>query len=107
MLTVAGTTFKVYQLAGETPCPNAPVRIGEASYDVLQNAYEAAQTGDTIRCQYADLDEDIEFDRAIAVTLVGGYDCDYSYNPDHTAIRGEVVLSGGTVTVEKLTVVGS
>jgi len=81
-LTVAGKTVKFHQLAGLTPCPNEPVKVGETFFEALQDGYAAAGAGDTVECQYADLEENVEFDRDVSVPIAGGYDCgDYKFPP--------------------------
>lgn len=106
ILTVAGETVKIYQLEGQTACAEAPVKIGDTGYNSIQTAYNDSETGETIRCQYAELAENPAFNRDVMVTLVGGYNCDYNENPDFTTVEGAVVVNKGTVVLDGVIVAG-
>ena len=84
-------------------CPNSPVKIGTASYTSLQAAYNAAVSGDTIKCRNLTFIENLTINRNIAVTLEGGYDCGYTTNAGGTTtIKGMLTTTtgGGTLTIK-------
>ncbi|MGO9022062.1 MAG: InlB B-repeat-containing protein [Syntrophobacteraceae bacterium] len=82
---------------------NGPVKIVRTNlcYQHLQDAYNAALTGDTILIQNVDLTESFTANStsSISVTIEGGYTSDFSSNPGTTTITGEVTISSGTVTM--------
>jgi hypothetical protein len=77
--------------------------VGNASYYIrTQAAYNSAPDGDTVKIQVADLNENLDLYRNISVHLRGGYGCDFILRPGFTTIRGDLLISGGTVTVENI-----
>jgi hypothetical protein len=88
-------------------CPANPIKIAELTpyYSTIHDAYTAATDGKSIQMQALDFTEtDLNLNKGISVTLVGGYDCDFSPIMGFTTIHGTVTLSGGTVIVENVTV---
>jgi hypothetical protein len=82
------------------PCSNTPVRIlGKSFHTTLQAAYDIAVDGDVIQLQALPFTEDLHADRSVSVTLVGGYNCEYTANPDRTGIAGVLHLQTGAVVV--------
>jgi len=69
-----------------------------AGYTSIQTAYNAALNGDTILAQNLQLTEDFTAGQNISVTIDGGYNSDYSANPDKTTLQGAATVSAGTVT---------
>jgi hypothetical protein len=89
-------------------CP-APVRIlgDPTEYYLLQEAYDAAEHGDTIQSQALGFNEtlfiDDESDKS--VTFVGGYDCNYNEPPSgDTILYGDLIISNGTNMIENFSV---
>jgi len=86
------------------PCP-APVRIigDPAEYYELQDAYDAALTGDTIQGQELVFTENLYIDDPgnKSITIKGGYDCNYNDPPaGNTVLSGNMTISNGTVIIE-------
>lgn len=82
-----------------------PVRITGTSpgyYTTLQPAYNAAANGDTIQSRGINFDGDITIDNGISFTLEGGYNCDYSANDGITILNGNMIISNGTVGINKI-----
>jgi hypothetical protein len=74
-------------------------------YSTLQEGYDNAGDGDFIRSHDAAFNEiQVDFDDDKTVTLVGGYDCSYSTITGNTTLNGDLVINGGTVTIENLIV---
>jgi hypothetical protein len=69
-----------------TVIPNA--RIGTTPYGTLNNAYNAITTSGTIEAKALTFTENLTIDRAVSVTLKGGYADDYG------SIAGLTVLNG-------------
>ena len=86
-------------------CPNQRVRIARATpvyFPTLQDAYNAAVTGDIIQSQAFNFTESLTFNSNISVTLRGGFDCSYTSNPAVTTLKGAVALSNGAVSFEHI-----
>jgi hypothetical protein len=90
-----------------TACADLPVRIMAEGFLTVQGAYRAAGENDVIRILAADLQEELLLDRSISVTLKGGHACGYGSNPSMSLIRGPVVITQGTVTVENLLIISA
>lgn len=90
-----------YVTVSSETCPNLPVRIAGAvpDFNTLQEAYIAAEQGDTIQIRALTLSEYPELNLNKTVTLEGGYDCDYLSGTGTTTINGTMNISDGTVTI--------
>jgi hypothetical protein len=90
-------------------CAYPPVQVTDLIstdyYSTLQEGYDNAGDGDFIRSHDAAFNEiQVDFDDDKTVTLVGGYDCSYSTITGNTTLNGDLVINGGTVTIENLIV---
>jgi hypothetical protein len=82
-------------------CPNLPVRIlGAGNYNSLQAAYDKSLDGNTIQSRETTLTGDLNINRDIAVTMQGGYNCDYTVVTGKTSIKGKIVISKGRLNGE-------
>jgi parallel beta-helix repeat protein len=88
--------------ANFTSCPNLPVRRASWSYNALQDAYNGAVDGDTIQSQAVIFSENLDFNRNISITIMGGSDCNYLTNIQKSVVNGTVTIRGGTVTMENI-----
>ncbi|UCH82013.1 MAG: hypothetical protein JSW20_05140, partial [Nitrospiraceae bacterium] len=103
-----GLTVELFQDIGwqlnPEYCPNLPVGIVDVPpvyYTVLQDAYDAMVSGDTIQSQAIVFIENLLIDMNISVTLNGGYDCDYNDPPSgETTLNGNMTISDGTLIIE-------
>jgi hypothetical protein len=80
------------------------VRIGASSYATLQDAYNAARTGDIIRLVEGAPSNTLTANRSIDVTIKGGYDAAYASNDSRTTLQGPVFLQRGTVRMEEINI---
>lgn len=87
-----------------TPCSDWPLRRGGYSFDTFQDAYSAPIADETIKILATTLQESIRLDDTISVTLKGGYRCGFTENPSYTLLQGQLIGSGGTLTLENLMV---
>jgi hypothetical protein len=81
----------------------APTRIGEISptyYLTLQEAYDAAGDGDTIRCIEAAFTENLFLDIYKSINMEGGYDGAYSVQNGSTTLNGDIDVTNGAITLE-------
>ena len=84
--------------------PNAIIQGAPGSYVKLQNAYASVATGGVIQARASEFIENLLLNRAIAITLKGGYDPGFMVNPGVTVIRGTLTLRSGSLVAEKLMV---
>ncbi|MDA8414679.1 MAG: fibronectin type III domain-containing protein, partial [Desulfobacteraceae bacterium] len=74
----------------------------------LQETYNQAADGDTIRVKAKVFSESLVLDRSISVKLKGGYsDTSYTSTNGTTSLRGTLVIKNGTLQVSNLAVGGS
>jgi lysophospholipase L1-like esterase len=88
-------------------CSNPPVRISGVVggyYAGIQEAYDAAYDGAVIQIQAMEISGDIDFNRSIAVTLDGGYDCDFISSVGKTTVVGDITVSNGQVMMNNIMV---
>ncbi|MBI4847071.1 MAG: Ig-like domain-containing protein [Nitrospirae bacterium] len=90
-------------------CPQTPLVmiLGTAPvyYSSLQAAYNAANDGETIKSQDAVTTENLNLDRDLSITLTGGYGCNYSSATGTTTIKGDMIISAGTLTISSGTLI--
>jgi hypothetical protein len=81
------------------------VRILDAPYDTLGDAYLHAADGSVLKARAITFPEVLDLNQEIDVTLQGGYDQDFSDPPsDFTTQDGKLTVSGGSLTVDRLVV---
>jgi hypothetical protein len=74
-----------------------------AYYDTVQSGYSLAENNHAILMHEGIFIEDLLLNKTNAVTLKGGYDCNYDNNSGiYTALKGTVTIKGNTVTMENL-----
>jgi pectin methylesterase-like acyl-CoA thioesterase len=81
-------------------CANAPVKIGPDDYSTIQAAYDAAADGDIIKGRTMTYNETLNMDRAVTVSLVGGYNCDFTEVMGTTTLNGNMNVNNGLVINE-------
>lgn len=78
-----------------------PFRIdGKGDYAMLQDAYDSAADGDTIKCRSVIITNSLTASRNISVTIDGGYNADFSSNPTNTTLIGSMTINSGTVNIK-------
>lgn len=99
----AGSSTSTTKIITVNPCGTLPVKIGTSYFSTLQAAYNAAADGNTIQSLALDFAENLAVNRAISVTLEGGYMCGFSANPPGmTTIKGEPHTGDGTIKMRNL-----
>ncbi|MHA2220250.1 MAG: hypothetical protein ACXACY_30600, partial [Candidatus Hodarchaeales archaeon] len=66
----------------------------------LQEAYDAADDGDTIQCIDVTFTENLFMDINKSITIKGGYDGVYSIQSGNTTLNGDIDITNGTITIE-------
>jgi hypothetical protein len=81
-------------------------RVGMTYYTNLQAAYnDPASTGGTIQAHAGTFMEGLTADADKAVTLDGGYDCNYTPNTGNvTTITGGVQITAGTLNIKNVVI---
>jgi PKD repeat protein len=82
-----------------------PVMISRASpvyFETIQDAYNAAIDGDIVRSQASDFLGDLNMNRNISLSLIGGYNCDFSAITGVSAINGIIFITNGTNNLENI-----
>jgi hypothetical protein len=82
-------------------CNNPAVKIGGTPryYSAIQTAYNSGLVGQSIQLQALGFVENLILANPAAVSVLGGYACDYSTSTGFTTITGLLTISGGTVTI--------
>jgi hypothetical protein len=78
------------------------VRIQDYPYETLTNAYHNAQEGTVLKARSLEFSEDLNLDRNIHVSLQGGYDENYANSTGFTTQDGELTVSIGALTVDRI-----
>ncbi|MDA8126942.1 MAG: chitobiase/beta-hexosaminidase C-terminal domain-containing protein [Deltaproteobacteria bacterium] len=83
---------------------SGPIRSAGATpvyYPTLQDAYNAAADGSTIQVKAQTLEQSLNINRNVSVSVVGGYNADYSAITGNTLLAGSIstAAGGGQVTI--------
>jgi hypothetical protein len=78
------------------------VKIGATSYPTLQDAYDHADNGAVIQMKEGVCSGSLTADRAVVVTVKGGYDAGYGSAAGETVIDGKILLRGAAVRCERV-----
>jgi hypothetical protein len=85
------------------PAPSTRIEdTPSETFNTIQDVYNASGDGDTIQATATTFSENLNFDRNISVTLMGGFNSDYTSNTSYTTVNGTVTISSGTLTVDKI-----
>jgi hypothetical protein len=71
-------------------------------YSSIQTGYDNASAGQTLELQSLTFTEPLVLKNSAAITLRGGFGCDYASNPGWTTLHGTLTISGGPVEIENL-----
>ncbi|MDA8240687.1 MAG: fibronectin type III domain-containing protein [Nitrospiraceae bacterium] len=85
-------------------CSTQLVSIAALYWGSIQAAYDTAKEGDVIRVLAKIFPERVAMNRAIAVTMEGGYSCGFSDRPGTTIIDGSLTVEGGAATLSGITI---
>jgi hypothetical protein len=89
-----------------TPCVANAYIDGDTNttrYDGIQNAYNNASNGSTIKLKDTTLIGDLDLSRSnTTVTLRGGYNCNHSRETGTTIIAGDMSVTDGTIKIENM-----
>ena len=77
----------------------------ESWYNVIQTAYGVASDGDELKTLDSNFSEDLDFNRDISITFLGGWDQEYSSDTGRTTLIGKLTISNGSVNIKNLTII--
>jgi|GEM_PF-4140684 hypothetical protein len=80
-------------------CENIKAQIGDTYYTSLQEAYNDASDGDTIKVQALTITEDLDINRDIKINIEGGYSCDFHNITGLTLLNGTIHIYDGEVRI--------
>jgi PKD repeat protein/surface antigen len=86
----AYSCFPAVRIAGATP----------VYFSSIQAAYNVAVDGDIIQSRATVIEEYLNFNRDISITLEGGYDCGYEAMVGNSLLAGLLVIEDGEVVIE-------
>jgi FtsP/CotA-like multicopper oxidase with cupredoxin domain len=110
-LTATGTSGAVAETKNAyisvIPCGNLPVKISGTTsfYTTIPDAYNVALSGDVVQTQAFGFAGPLSLSGDNAVTLQGGFGCDFAANPGYSTVTDSITIGGGgTVTIENIIV---
>jgi len=78
------------------------VKLPGGNYPSLQDAYSAANEGETMQLRDQMFPENLDFNRTVQVKLDGGWNDDYTAVIGSTTIDGTVTITSGGITVSNV-----
>jgi hypothetical protein len=86
------------------PLPNARILGSPQLYGLLQSAYDVASGGAVIQARGITFTEELTTDRAVDLTMEGGYDSGFSLRNGDTILQGMLTVARGSVVLDRLTI---
>jgi hypothetical protein len=93
-----------FAACADNPAKNVRSDMSYPTVGGLAGAYDDAQNDDTIRLLATTLPETLDLNRAISVTLSGGWNCGFANQHSHSIIHGSLTIDKDSLEViaEKL-----
>ncbi len=92
-----------YDMGAHEYCKSDPIRILSRGFTTFQAAYASAAANARILGRRAILNQGLTCNRDIPVTLIGGFNCDFSGRiGGRGAMADALIISAGAVTVEAI-----
>jgi hypothetical protein len=87
-------------------CAMQPVKNGADYFTTLSAAYALAEDHDALLAQAGTFSEspDLDLDENVAITLSGGWSCNYDSQPGDSTLIGPLTLSRGTLVIENFSI---
>lgn len=101
-LTMDGTKTVTANFTKQKPVQLNRAAVAVALYDSLQMAYNQAQTGDVIKLLAVPLSGQLDGNRAVVLTVSGGYDASYGSVGTGNTIIGKTTIRNGTVRFNRV-----
>lgn len=102
LLTLSADTFVTAAFDRDTTHQVYVPGVTPAYYSTIQDAYNVATDGSTIKTWATTYSESLVCNRPIMVNLQGGYDKDYTTQVGATALHGQLTINVGSLTVNNL-----
>jgi hypothetical protein len=87
-----------------TFCPSGAVRIEGTPYMGIQDAIMHTLPGGVIKSNVAVFSEDLTFSNSEAITLQGGYDCNFDATPGVSTVNSISIQGTSSVTLANLVI---
>jgi hypothetical protein len=84
--------------------PNVKIVGGTHAYEKIEYAYSAASPDTIILARAREFIENLLLNRAVAVTIKGGYDPTFTDTPGMTELKGTLTIRKGSLVVDRLTI---
>ena len=84
-----------------------PVRISDIKLDyftLISKAYSVVQEGSAIQAREFLFFENLNFTQNKNISIVGGFDLDYSGRTGYTTLKGSLAIANGCVTVDRVVI---
>ncbi len=102
--TSCGRAMTSPAIANVTFLLDPKARIGSTAFGTLQTAYNAVANTGIIEAKAVTFSENLTLDRGIYFALKGGYADDYLSRTGYTTLDGNLIISSGGLTVDRLVV---
>lgn len=102
--TSCGRAMTSPAIANVTFLLDPKARIGSTAFGTLQTAYNAVTNTGTIEAKAVTFSENLTLDLGTYFTLNGGYADDYLSRTGYTTLDGNLIISSGGLTVDRLVV---
>jgi hypothetical protein len=98
------TVPPVYTWTIDSTPQTCTVKIGDACFGTIADAYESVQPGirPSLKLPLGDLQTSIDLGRIVDVKLEGGYDAAFANRPGTTVITGGLTISAGSLVVDRV-----
>ncbi len=96
---LTGGRLNAFGALNSVYCPRLPVVIANTGdyFSNLQDAYDAADSGDIIFCHETTFSEDLDIDLNKEITFQGGYNCEYSAQSGMSTFTGNLSITNRTL----------
>jgi hypothetical protein len=78
--------------------------LNRTYYPSLQNAYDNAPDGSTIKVWGTEFTEDLSCGLPMGITLIGGYNSGYVSNDSYTILNGIMTITSGSIAMENFVI---
>jgi N-acetylneuraminic acid mutarotase len=73
-------------------------------YGLLSNAYKEADSGNIIKAQAIQFEENLSFNLPVQVYIDGGYDQEFLNKPGQTVVHGTMKINSGRISVRRVSI---
>ena len=104
--SVGSTNLPTFSIVVSEPTATGSVKIGTTTFLTISTALAAAMSGDTLKILATITPEGVNYSGSGIITLEGGYNEDWSPNPNLFSTVSSLTITGGTLIIDKISVSG-